>query len=86
MANIITAQDLLNKARAARANGLFTDSARFAIASQRIAKQCRSAARGDVAWSAHNVIAACKMQATSQADRSNAGNILAESQLIGWDF
>ena len=86
MANIITAQDFLSKARAARANGRFVESARFAIAAQRTSKRCRAAARGDVAWAAHNVIAACKMQARSQADRGSVGSILSESKIVGWDF
>lgn len=86
MANIITAQDLLNKARSARENGQFTDAANMAVAAQRIAKQCRAAARGELAWAAHNAVASCKIRSTSQTDRSNTGNALVQSQAIGWDF
>ena len=86
MANIITARDFIIQARAAREAGDFLGCAQLAIASQRTAKQCRAAARGDVAWTAHNIIASAKMRATEQRDRSVIGGLMAESQLIGWDF
>lgn len=86
MANINTAQSFLVKARAARAEGRYTDAATLAISAQRTAKQCRAAARGDLAWQAHNVVASCKIKAVSHTDRSNTGRALAESQAIGWDF
>ena len=86
MANINTAQSLLIKARAARAEGLYTEAVNMALAAQRNAKQCRAAARGELAWNAHNVVASCKIKAASHTDRSNTGRALAESQAIGWDF
>lgn len=86
MANINTARSLLITARATRNAGDFTNAANLALAAQRTAKQCRASARGELAWAAHNVVASCKIKATSHTDRSNAGRALAESQAIGWDF
>lgn len=86
MANINTVKSLLVKARTAREEGRYTEAASLAVAAQRIAKQCRAAERGELAWHAHNVVASCKINAASNADRSNAGRVLAESQAIGWDF
>ena len=86
MANIITAQYLVNKARAAREAGSLEDAAHLAVAAQREAKQCRARARQDVAWTAHNVVASCLMRATEQRDRSNIGRAMSESRLIGWVF
>lgn len=86
MANINTAHSFIAQAHAAREAGNFLNSARFAIGAQRTAKQCRAAARNDVAWAAHNLIAAAQMRATEQPERSIIGNIMAESRHIGWTF
>lgn len=83
MANINTAQTLITQAFAA---GNCLDAARFAIAAQRTAKQCSARTRNDVAWAAHNVIAAAQMRATDQRDRSIIGGLMAESRAIGWAF
>ena len=83
MANINTAHSFIEQAHAA------TDAvtrARFAIAAQRCAKQCSARARNDVAWQAHNIIAAAQIRATEQPERSIIGNIMAESRHIGWTF
>ena len=83
MANINTAHSFIEQAHAT------TDvatRARFAIAAQRCAKQCSARARNDVAWQAHNIIAAAQMRATEQTERSIIGNIMAESRMIGWTF
>ena len=86
MANINTAQEFLAKARALREAGDFTGAANIAVSAQREASQCRAAARRDLAWQAHNVVASCKIKAVSHTDRSNTGRALAESKAIGWDF
>lgn len=86
MANIITARNYIAQARAARDADDFVGCAQLAIAAQRTAKQCRAAARNDVAWVAHNVIASAKARATEQRDRSIIGGLMAESQHIGWTF
>ena len=86
MANINTAHSFIAQARAAREAGDNLQAARLAIGAQRTAKQCRARARNDVAWAAHNIIAAAQMRATEQRDRSIIGNIMAESCHIGWTF
>lgn len=83
MANINAAHSFIKQAHAT------TDvvtRARFAIAAQRCAKQCSARARDDVAWQAHNIIAAAQMLAKEQRDRSIIGSIMAESRMIGWTF
>lgn len=86
MANITTARNFIVQARAARESGDLVLAAQLAVSAQRTARQCRAAARSDVAWLAHNVIASAKMRATAQRDRSIIGGLLAESQTIGWTF
>lgn len=86
MANINTARTLVAHAQAANQAGDFLTAARAAIRAQRTAKLCRARARNDVAWAAHNIIAAASIKATDQRDRSIIGNLLSESRLIGWTF
>ena len=86
MANINTARTLIAQAQEANQAGNFLSAARAAVAAQRTAKQCRAAARNDVAWLAHNIVAASSIKATEQRDRSIIGNLLAESRHIGWTF
>ena len=86
MANINTAHSYIAQARAASEVGHHLQAARLAIWAQRTAKQCRAAARDDVAWAAHNIIAAAMMRSTGQRERSIIGNLMAESRMIGWTF
>ncbi len=86
MANINNAHSYIAQARAAREAGNHLQAAHLAISAQRTAKQCRAAARDDVAWAAHNIIAAAMMRATGQRERSIIGNLMAESRHIGWAF
>lgn len=86
MANINTAHSYIAQARAASEVGRHLQAARLAIWAQRTAKQCRARARNDVAWQAHDIIAAAQMLAKEQSDRSIIGNLMAESRMIGWTF
>ncbi len=84
MANINTAQTFIKEAHATEEN--LVTRAGLAIAAQRCAKQSRASTRNDVAWQAHNIIAAALMRAKDHRDRSIIGNIMAESRMIGWTF
>ncbi len=86
MANITTARAFIEQSRAAQSAEDFLSMARLAVAAQRTARQCRAASRGDVAWLAHNLVAAAQRGATAARDRSIIGGLMAESQTIGWNF
>ena len=86
--DINTAKRLLDNARDAVKAGSAIEAARLALAALTTARQCRAAARHDVAFYGHCIAAywAAKVLAkeTDPAIRSEAGRIKADARRIGF--